>query len=78
MPCTYYLSVGQFSIFQVIMQEGGMKRELVVGVVGARHDVHRVPGEVRHTVGYHACNGHIVHCDASNTKHIIEGDQFYP
>ncbi|XP_044173143.1 uncharacterized protein LOC114958471 [Acropora millepora] len=63
--------------FEVIMQEGGMKRELVVGVVGARHEVHRVPGKVRHTVGYHACNGHIVHCDASNTKHIIEGPVVY-
>ena len=55
-----------------------MKRDLVVGVVGSRHDVHRVPGEVRHTVGYHACDGHIVSCDGSNEKNIIEGDHFYP
>lgn len=51
-----------------------MKRELVVGVVRAKHDVHKAAGEVRHTVGYHACNGHIVYCDDSGKKNFIEGN----
>lgn len=63
-------------ICQVIVQEGGMKRDLVVGVVRAKHDVHKAAGEVRHTVGYHACNGNIVFCDASDKQHVIEGTDF--
>ena len=50
-----------------------MKRDLVVGVVRARHDVHKAAGEVRHTVGYHACNGNVVYCDASDKQHLFEG-----
>ena len=61
-------------IVQVIVQEGGLKRDLLVGVVGPTHDVHRVPGEIRHTVGYHACNGNIIHWDASDKQNLIEGD----
>ena len=60
-------------ICQVIVQEGGMKRDLVLGVVRAKHDVHKTAGEVRHTVGYHACNGNIVFCDASDKQHVIDG-----
>lgn len=64
------------AFFQVIVQEGGMKRDLVVGVVRARHDVHKAAGEVRHTVGYHACNGNVVYCDASDKQHLFEGRDF--
>ena len=63
-------------VCQVIVQEGGVKRELVVGVARGKHDVHKAAGEVRHTVGYHACNGHITYCDASNEQHLIEGENF--
>ena len=58
----------------MIVQEGGTKRDLVVGVVRGKHDVHKAAGEVRHTVGYHACNGHIVYCDASGKQNSIEGN----
>ena len=64
------------AFFQVIVQEGGLKRDLVVGVVRARHDVHKAAGEVRHTVGYHACNGNVVYCDASDKQHLFEGRDF--
>lgn len=50
-----------------------MKRYLVVGVVRARHDEHKAPGEVRHTVGYHAYDGNIIHCDDSSKEYLIEG-----
>lgn len=63
--------------FEVIVQEGGLKRDLLVGVVGPTHDVHRVPGEIRHTVGYHACNGNIIHWDASDKQNLIEGPVVY-
>ncbi|KAL9984603.1 hypothetical protein ACROYT_G006916 [Oculina patagonica] len=63
--------------FEVIVQEGGMKRDLVVGVVRAKHDVHKAAGEVRHTVGYHACNGHIVYCDDSGKQTFIEAPVVY-
>ena len=64
------------AFFQVIVQEGGLKRDLVVGVVRARHDVHKAAGEIRHTVGYHACNGNVVYCDASDKQHFFEGGDF--
>ena len=51
-----------------------MNRDLVVGVVRAKHDVHKAAGEVRHTVGYHASNGHVVYCDASGKQNFIEGN----
>lgn len=50
-----------------------MKRDLVVGVVRGKHDVHKAAGEVRHTVGYHACNGHIVYCSDPGKQTFIEG-----
>jgi len=51
-----------------------MNRDLVVGVVRAKHDVHKAAGEVRHTVGYHASNGHVVYCDASGKQNFVEGN----
>ena len=51
-----------------------MNRDIVVGVVRAKHDVHKAPGEVRHTVGYHASNGHVAYCDASGKQKFIEGN----
>ena len=59
--------------FKVIIQEDGITRDIVIGVVRANHDVHFAAGEKRHTVGYHARNGSIVHCDASKKQHLIEG-----
>ena len=61
-------------ICQVIIQEGGMSRDLIVGVVREKHDVHHAAGDVNHTVGYHACNGLIVYQDASKKQHVIEGE----
>ena len=58
----------------MIVQEGGINRDIVVGVVRAKHDVHKAPGEVRHTVGYHASNGHVAYCDASGKQKFIEGN----
>ena len=52
-----------------------MNRDLVVGVVRAKHDIHKAAGEVRHTVGYHASNGHVVYCDASGIQNFIEGNR---
>lgn len=51
-----------------------MNRDLVVGVVRAKHDVHKAAGEVRHTVGYHASNGRVVYFDASGKQNFIEGN----
>ena len=58
----------------MIVQEGGAERDLVVGVVRAKHDVHKAAGEVRKTVGYYACNGQIVHFGASGKKNSEEGN----
>lgn len=64
--------------FEVIIQEDGMKRDIVIGVVRAKHDVHFAAGEIRHTVGYHACNGHIVYCDGSKKQLLMkEGPVVY-
>lgn len=54
-----------------------MKRDIVIGVVRAKHDVHYAAGEIRHTVGYHACNGHIVYCDASKKQHLMKEGEYY-
>ena len=62
------------NVLQVVVQEGGTERDVVVGVVRGKHDVHRAAGDVRHTVGYHACNGLIVYCGASG-KQTFEGIQ---
>lgn len=58
----------------MVVQEGGTERDVVVGVVRGKHDVHRAAGDVRHTVGYHACNGLIVYCGGSG-KQTFEGIQ---
>lgn len=63
--------------FEVLVQEGGMNRDLVVGVVRAKHDVHKAAGEVRHTAGYHASNGHVAYFDASGKQSFIEGPVVY-
>lgn len=65
-----------FPKFEVVVQEGGTERDVVVGVVRGKHDVHRAAGDVRHTVGYHACNGLIVYCSASG-KQTFEGPVVY-
>ena len=54
-----------------------MKRDIVIGVVRAKHDVHFAAGEIRDTVGYHACNGHIVYCDGSK-KQLLMKEGEYP
>ena len=51
-----------------------MNRDLVVGVVRAKHDVHKAAGEVRHTAGYHASNGHVAYFDAAGKQSFIEGN----
>ena len=53
-----------------------MKRDIVIGVVRAKHDVHYAAGEIRHTVGYHACNGHIVYCDGSNKQLLMKEGEY--
>lgn len=66
----------EFPKFEVVVQEGGTEREVVIGVVRGRHNSHKVAGDARHTVGYHACNGLIVHHGASE-KQTVQGPVVY-
>ena len=54
-----------------------MNRDLVIGVVRAKHDVHKAAGEVRHTIGYHASNGRVVYFDSCGKQNFIEGNLIF-
>lgn len=52
-----------------MIQEGGRKRELVVGVVRANHKLHKSAGESNDTVGYYTSDGHLLNaCEKKDTK----------
>lgn len=62
---------------QVLLKDGGEKRELVVGVVRERHNLHESAGEVADTIGYQGCDGRILNSSekgATGAVQIVEGD----
>ena len=44
---------------QVLIKDGGERRDVVVGVVRAQHNLHQSAGEVDDTIGYFARDGRI-------------------
>lgn len=65
---------------QVLIKDGGERRELVIGVVRVKHNLHESAGELDDTIGYHASDGRIRNsCEKRNTGvvQIVEGNSAY-
>ena len=68
--------MSSFSL-QVLIKDGAERRDLVVGVVRAKHNLHESAGEVCDTIGYFACDGRIRNASEkrlTGATEIMEGE----
>lgn len=68
-----------FCCCQVLIKDNGKKRELVVGVVRAKHNLHEAAGESDDTIGYQASDGLIRNsCEKRliGVAQLVEGNIF--